>query len=301
MKSEYNGTAYKSCRLCARECGVDRTAGQVGFCKSTSVARICRAALHEWEEPVISGTRGSGTIFFSGCSLGCVYCQNTDISRASVGRAVDESALADEMLRLESLGAHNINFVTPTHFSPTVRAAVILARGRGLSVPIVYNTSSFDSVDALASLEGCVDIYLADYKYHRARSAKKLSSAEQYPEAARAAIHEMVRQTGAPIIEDGIMRSGVIVRVLLLPAHLAEAKLAVGYLYREYGDNIIISLMSQYTPMPGVGAPLDRPVTRAEYDELIDYAVRHGVKNAFIQEGGAASESFIPDFDTSLS
>ena len=299
MKSEYNDIAYKSCRLCARECGVDRTAGQIGFCRSTSLARICRAALHEWEEPIISGTRGSGTIFFSGCSLGCVYCQNKEISRAAVGRAVDDSMLADEMLRLESIGAHNVNFVTPTHFSPTVRSAVKLARDRGLSIPIVYNTSSFDSTDALASLEGTVDIYLADYKYHRSKSAKALSFAECYPEVARAAIREMVRQTGAPVIEDGIMRSGVIVRILLLPSHLAEAKLAVGYLYKEYGDNIIISLMSQYTPMPGVGAPLDRPVTRAEYDELVDYAVRRGVRCAFVQEGSAASESFIPDFDTS--
>ena len=201
------------------------------------------------------------------------------------------------MLELEARGAHNINFVTPTHFAPTVVSSVRLARERGMSLPIVYNTSSYDSEECIKMLDGTVDIYLADYKYHLPRTAAALAKAANYPEVARFAIREMVRQKPTPVIEDGIMRSGVIVRLLLLPGHLAEAKLAVKHLYETYGDSIYISLMSQYTPMPSMPRPLDRTVTREEYRELVDYAVEKGVTHAFIQEGGAASESFIPAFD----
>ena len=289
--------SYSACRLCARGCGVDRTAGQIGFCKSTDVARITRAALHYWEEPIISGTRGSGTIFFSGCSLGCIYCQNRAISRAAVGRALSPDELATEMLRLEGEGAHNINFVTPTHFAPTVKQSVAIARAKGLTVPTVYNTGSYDTVDTIRALEGTVDVYLPDLKYYCPESAEKLSFAKDYPRIARDAISEMVRQHPTPVIKDGIIQSGVVVRILLLPSHVAEAKLSLRYLYDTYGDNIYISLMNQYTPMQGMSSPLDRTVTNAEYSELVGYAERIGVVNAFIQEGGTQKESFIPDFD----
>lgn len=288
---------YSSCELCARKCGVDRTNGKIGFCKSTDIPKITRAALHFWEEPIISGTRGSGTIFFSGCSLGCVYCQNSRISRASVGREVNADDLVSEMLRLESEGAHNINFVTPTHFAPSVAKSVKIARERGLSVPIVYNTGSYDTVKTIQNLDGIVNIYLPDLKYYRPVSAEKLSFAKDYPSVARAAIAEMVRQQPKPVIKDGIMQSGVIVRILLLPSHVAEAKLSLKYLYDTYGDNIYISLMNQYTPMQGMAPPLDRTVTNSEYSELVSYAERLGVVNAFIQEGGTQKESFIPDFE----
>lgn len=288
---------YSNCELCARKCGVDRTNGKIGFCKSTDIPKITRAALHFWEEPIISGTRGSGTIFFSGCSLGCVYCQNSRISRASVGREVNADDLAAEMLRLESEGAHNINFVTPTHFAPSIVESVKIARARGLSVPIVYNTGSYDTVKTIQNLEGIVNIYLPDLKYYRPESAEKLSFAKDYPAIAREAIAEMVRQQPKPVIKDGIMQSGVIVRILLLPSHVAEAKLSLKYLYDTYGDNIYISLMNQYTPMQGMKAPLDRTVTNAEYSELVSYAERLGVVNAFVQEGGTQKESFIPDFE----
>ena len=288
---------YSSCELCARKCGVDRTNGKIGFCKSTDIPKITRAALHFWEEPIISGTRGSGTIFFSGCSLGCVYCQNSRISRASVGREVNAYDLVSEMLRLESEGAHNINFVTPTHFAPSIEKSVKIARERGLSVPIVYNTGSYDTVKTIQNLDGIVNVYLPDLKYYRPESAEKLSFAKDYPTVAREAIAEMVRQQPKPVIKDGIMRSGVIVRILLLPSHVAEAKLSLKYLYDTYGDNIYISLMNQYTPMQGMKSPLDRTVTNSEYSELVSYAERLGVVNAFIQEGGTQKESFIPDFE----
>ena len=288
---------YSQCELCARRCGVDRTDGKVGFCRSADRMRITRAALHFWEEPIISGARGSGTVFFSGCSLGCVYCQNVKISRASVGREVSHDELAAEMLRLEREGAHNINFVTPTHFVPSIKEAIISARALGLKIPIVYNTGSYDTKETLRSLEGLVDIYLPDLKYYRAESAEKLSYAKDYPLVAREAIAEMVRQKPTSVIKDGIMQSGVIVRILLLPSHVAEAKLSLKYLYDTYGDNIYISLMNQYTPMQGMKSPLDRTVTNAEYSELVNYAERIGVVNAFIQEGGTQQESFIPDFE----
>ena len=289
--------SYSPCELCARRCGVDRTGGRHGFCRSTDTVKITRAALHYWEEPIISGTRGSGTIFFSGCSLGCIYCQNRAISRSSVGRSVTVEELSAEMLRLEREGAHNINFVTPTHFAPAVREAVKISRSLGLAVPIVYNTGSYDTEETVRSLEGTVDIYLPDLKYYRQESAEKLSCARDYPTVARDAIAEMVRQRPTPVIEDGIMQSGVVVRILLLPSHVAEAKLSLKYLYDTYGNSIYLSLMNQYTPMSGMRSPLDRKVTNAEYSELVNYAERLGVVNAFIQEGGTQKESFIPDFE----
>lgn len=289
--------SYSPCQLCARGCGADRSGGKLGFCRSDDTVRITRAALHYWEEPIISGTRGSGTVFFSGCSLGCVFCQNRAISRSAVGRAVSTDELAREMLRLEREGAHNINFVTPTHFAPAVRDSVAIARSLGLTLPIVYNTGSYDTVQTLRALEGTVDIYLPDLKYYRPESAERLSCAKDYPIVAREAIAEMVRQHPIPIVKDGIMQSGVVVRILLLPSHVAEAKLSLKYLYDTYGDNIYISLMNQYTPMAGMTSPLDRTVTNAEYSELVGYAERLGVVNAFIQEGGTQKESFIPDFE----
>ena len=289
---------YTECRLCARSCGADRNAGRLGVCRVGADPVIARAALHMWEEPPISGTRGSGTVFFAGCSLGCIYCQNSTISRASYGKTVSIDRLSEIMLELEGQGAHNINFVTPTHYAPSIIAATKTARENGLTVPIVYNTSSYDTEETIRSLDGTVDIYLADYKYTLPRTAAAYSHAKDYPEVARIAIAEMVKQRGSAVIEDGIMKSGVIVRVLLLPGHVAEAKLSVKYLYETYGDGIYISLMSQYTPMPGMPAPLDRTVTQAEYDELVDYAVKKGITNAFIQDGSSAKESFIPPFDS---
>lgn len=288
---------YEECALCARRCGVNRVAGNTGYCHSLSIPKITRAALHFWEEPIISGDRGSGTIFFSGCSLGCIYCQNRKISRGSVGREVSESELADIMLDLSYQGAHNINLVTPTHFVPSIIPSVSLAKSRGLNIPIVYNTGSYDTPETIASLKDSVDIYLPDLKYYRDSTSLSLSYAKDYPYVARSAIAEMVKQHPVPVIEEGIMREGVIVRVLLLPSHVAEAKLSVKYLYDTYGNGIYISLMNQYTPMPDMHPPLNRRVTREEYEQLIDYAEKIGLKNGFTQDFGTAVESFIPPFD----
>ncbi len=288
---------YDSCRLCARQCGVDRSVGELGRCGVSDKILLARAALHRWEEPIISGSRGSGTVFFSGCSLGCVYCQNREISKAELGKEVSLSRFSDIMLELESKGAHNINLVTPTHYAPSIIYAVRSAREKGLKIPIVYNTSSYDSVSTVNGLNGTVDVYLADLKYHTSRPSEAYSFARNYPEVAKRAIDVMIKQKGKAVVKDGLMSSGVIVRILLLPGQLAEAKLSCSYLLSEYGDDIYISLMSQYTPMPNMPAPLNRRVTRSEYESLCDYAVKKGLKNGFIQDGESAKESFIPSFD----
>ena len=288
---------YKSCRLCGHGCGVNRTRGERGLCNMTSSVRVARAALHMWEEPIISGERGSGTVFFSGCSLGCIYCQNKDISRGAGGVKISEERLSEIFLELECQGAHNVNLVTPTHFVPSVISSVAMARERGLTVPIVYNTSSYETRETIAALSGTVDVYLADLKYYKEETARRLSFADDYCRTAREAIAEMVKNQPIPVIKDGIMQRGVVVRILLLPGHLIEAKLSLKYLYDTYGDSIYISLMSQYTPMGELPSPLDRTVTEYEYRSLVRYAEELGVTYAFIQEGGSAEESFIPAFD----
>lgn len=289
--------SYKKCTLCARRCAINRELSERGFCKMTDSVTIARAALHNWEEPVISGTRGSGTVFFSGCSLGCVFCQNREISGGEKGTSISKERLAEIMLSLKAQGAHNINLVTPTHFAPSIKDAILIAKKEGLDIPIVYNTSSYDSVKTLKELDGVVDVYLPDFKYYTEKSAKKLCFAEDYPDVARRAIAEMVRQRPSPKFEDGIMTTGVMVRILLLPSHVAEAKLTLKYLYETYGDSIYISLMNQYTPMPNMSPPLDRRVTRIEYYDLLAYTEKLGVKNGFTQEFGTATEAFIPKFD----
>lgn len=288
---------YKFCNLCNRKCGVNRYEG-VGFCRMPADVYVTRAALHKWEEPPISGTVGSGTIFFSGCSLRCIFCQNREISRGPIGEKVSVDDLSDIMLALQHKGAHNINLVTPTHYSPTIRLATEKARAKGLIIPIVYNTGSYDTVEAIRSLEGVVNIYLPDLKYYKNSTSKEYSLAELYVESARAAIDEMYRQVGPPEFDsDGLLVSGVVVRILLLPGHLAEAKLSLKYLVDTYGDSIYVSLMNQYTPMPDMPAPLNRKVTHAEYEELLDYSHRLGINNGFYQDYGTAKESFIPSFD----
>ena len=288
---------YNECYLCARNCGVDRTKN-AGYCRMTSDMFIARAALHFWEEPPISGTKGSGTIFFSGCSLSCEFCQNRDISRGRTGKSVSTEQLSDIMLNLQEQAAHNINLVTPTHFIPSVADAIRLAKQKGLRIPVVYNTASYENVEALKELSDLVDIYLPDLKYYKTNTALDYSNAPDDPSVARAAISEMVRQVGSPEFDEaGIMTRGVIVRILLLPGHVADAKLSLKYLFDTYGDNIYISLMNQYTPMQGMKPPLHRRVTHEEYQQLVDYAEKLGLSNGFTQNFGTASESFIPPFD----
>lgn len=291
---------YEACDLCPRACGVDRTRGERGACRMTSRLVLARAALHHWEEPCISGTAGSGTVFFSGCPLGCVYCQNHEIADGSHGLAVDDGRLEEIFFELRDAGAHNINLVTPTHFAPTVAKAISRARDAGFALPFVCNTSGYESTETLCALDGLIDIYLTDLRYARPATAAAYSHAPDYPAVARAALAEMVRQTGAATFDErGLMTRGTIVRILLLPGHLPDAKLSLLHLAKHYRDTVWVSLMQQYTPPPDMPSPLDRRVTREAYDALVRYAETLGFEHAYTQEREAASESFIPPFDLS--
>ncbi len=291
----------QECTLCPRNCRANREKGETGVCGVAGPGIVgARAALHMWEEPCISGERGSGTVFFSGCSLRCIYCQNYEIAHAKHGKRITVERLAEIFLELAEKGAHNINLVTPTHYTPEIIAAVKMARERGLSLPIVYNCSGYEKVETLRLLEGIVDIYLTDFKYMEKELAANYSKAPDYPEIAKEALCEMVRQTKEVMLDaDGMMTKGVIVRHLLLPNHLRNAKKVVNYVYETYGDKVYLSLMNQYTPLPQVKhiPELNRKVTEREYEKLVDYAIALGVEYAFIQEGETALESFIPQFE----
>lgn len=290
----------ENCRLCPRMCGVNRMAGESGVCGMTAVIRLARAALHFWEEPCISGETGSGTVFFSGCPLACIYCQNREISRGGCGKQVGAERLTQIFLELQEKGAANINLVTPTHYVPQIISCISAAQKMGLKKPIVYNTSGYERVETLQALNNTVDIYLTDFKYWSSELAKRYSSVPDYRSVAQQALDEMVAQQPYAILdENGMMKQGVIVRHLLLPGALEDAKEIVLYLYETYGNKIYLSLMRQYTPcwIPPEFPELNRTVTDTEYEELIDFALEIGVENAFIQEGGTADESFIPLFD----
>ena len=296
MKIKTNG-----CMLCPRECNADRKHGEHGICGVSGEGIMgARAALHMWEEPCISGEMGSGTVFFSGCPLRCVYCQNYDLARAERGEYITTERLSEIFVELQEKGAANINLVTPTHYTQQIIEAIQKAREKGLHLPIVYNCSGYEKVETLCMLDGIVDIYLTDFKYMEAELAMRYSKAPDYPEVAKLALAEMVRQCPeAQFNEQGMMQQGVIVRHLLLPGHLKNAKSVVQYVYETYGDRVYLSLMNQYTPLPQVKdyPEIYRRVTGAEYEKLVDYAIDLGVEHGFIQEGETAEESFIPTFD----
>lgn len=287
------------CNLCPRCCNVDRDNGEVGFCQAPDEMVIARYSLHKWEEPVISGDVGSGTIFFSYCNLRCLFCQNYEISEYHKGRAVTVEEFCDICLDLERSGALNINLVTPTIWVDKIINGLALAKGKGLKIPVVYNSSGYERVETIKKLEGYVDIYLPDFKYYSNDLSWKFSHCKDYFKVADKALEEMVRQVGDVVIdEDGIMKRGVIVRHLLLPGHLEDSKRIVKYLYLKYRDKIIFSLMNQYTPVRECKyEELNRIVREDEYDELINYAYDLGIRKAFIQEGESCKESFIPDFN----
>ena len=291
----------KGCILCPRECNADRTHGENGICGVSGEGILgARAALHMWEEPCISGEEGSGTVFFSGCPLRCVYCQNYVLAHAQQGEQITVERLADIFVELQEKGAANINLVTPTHYTPQIIEAIQMAREKGLHLPIVYNCSGYEKVETLRMLDGIVDIYLTDFKYMEVEPAKRYSKAPDYPEVAKLALTEMVRQCPEARFDvQGMMQKGVIVRHLLLPGHLKNAKSVVQYVHEIYGDRVYLSLMNQYTPLPQVKdyPEINRNVTEAEYVELVDYAIDLGVEHGFIQEGETAEESFIPAFD----
>ncbi len=286
------------CTLCPRNCGVDRSKN-LGYCKMPDKIYAARASLHMWEEPCISGENGSGTVFFSGCSLKCVYCQNNDIALRNFGKEITADELSDIFLSLQRRKAHNINLVTPTHYAEKIAYALHKAKSNGLIIPVVYNTSGYEKEETLLMLKDVTDVFMPDFKYWFSDTAKEYSNAPNYPGVVKKAVDIMVKLKPELIYDDeGMLKKGVIIRHLLLPGHVYEAKRITEYIYKTYGDRVIISLMSQYTPMPGLGdlSPLNRRVKKKEYNSLVEYAIELGINNIYIQEGTSADESFIPPF-----
>lgn len=291
---------YENCLLCPRKCGINRAAGQTGVCGVSAEIRVARAALHYWEEPCISGEKGSGAVFFSGCSLHCVFCQNREISDGKAGKVISKERLSDIFMELADKGANNINLVTPGQYIPDIVWAVNDAKSRGMKLPIIYNTSGYENVTDLKLLEGIVDVYLPDFKYMDSTLSARYSRAKDYPSIAKQALSEMVRQQPDVVIDNAtrLIQKGVIVRQLLLPGHVNDAKAVLKYLYDTYHNHVYISMMSQFTPIALKDYPeINRTVTRREYERLVDYALEIGITNAFIQEGDVAKDSFIPAFD----
>ena len=291
------------CNLCSRECGARRQQGETGYCVSQSRPGVARAALHMWEEPCISGEAGSGAVFFAGCSLRCIYCQNFELARGRKGFEVGIEQLADIFLALQGKGAANINLVTPDHFTLAVIPAVRMARERGLMLPVIYNCSGYEKEELIESLRGTVDIFLVDFKYMGEELARKFSFAPDYPEIAKKALARMLSLTGELVFDEkGMLQKGVIVRHLLLPGHKRNAREVIAYIHQNYGDRVILSLMNQYTPFERLKEREDcrelcRRVTKREYEAVIEYILSLGMENVFIQEGETAKESFIPEFD----
>ena len=300
---KWNGLSSSPCALCPRECMAERESGQKGYCLSDDRIFVARADLHMWEEPCISGKQGSGTVFFSGCNLRCVYCQNYEIAAGQRGKQISVKELSEIFLELQKKSAANINLVTPDHYVLQAAEAVMEARKEGLAIPVVYNGSGYEKRDVIKKLSGIVDIFLTDFKYMDELLAEKYSKAPDYPVVAKGALDEMVKITGEPVFDkNGMMQKGTIVRHLLLPGHKKNAKDVIRYVYETYGDKVYISLMNQYTPFERLkGNPaykkLCRKVTKREYETVVDYAINLGITNAFIQEGDTARESFIPEFD----
>lgn len=290
----------ENCRLCPRNCNVNRLKNEVGFCKSNVNLNIARVSLHDWEEPCISGSRGSGTVFFSNCNLNCVFCQNHEISQQGIGKEVSIERLSTIFMEQQERGAHNINLVTPTHFVPQIIEAIKLSKAIGLKIPIVYNSNGYENIDTIKALNGYIDVYLPDLKYMSDKYAKRYSKVSNYFEFASKAIDEMFKQAPKLIFnKDGLLTSGVIIRHLMLPGLLFDSKKLIDYIYNKYGDNIYISIMNQYTPMFNSKEypEINKPLNPKHYDSLINHCIDIGIKNAFIQEDGTVKESFVPHFD----
>ncbi|MCR1952238.1 radical SAM protein [Clostridium sp. DSM 100503] len=290
----------ENCKLCPRNCGVNRLSGKRGFCGAGDKIRVARAALHYWEEPCISGDVGSGTVFFSHCTLKCVFCQNYNISQCEWGKEITVDRLAEIFIELQNKGALNINLVTPTHYVPQIIEAISISRKSGLKLPIIYNSSGYEKVETIKLLKGYIDVYLPDMKYFDTKYSIRYSKAKDYFKYAKEAINEMVNQVGeAKFNERGIIQKGVIVRHLMLPGLLFDSKKIIEHIHNMYGNKVYISIMNQYTPLEHVKAypELNKSLNEKHYDSMIDYALSIGVENGFIQEEGTDKESFIPLFN----
>ncbi len=299
-----NKELYQACELCPRLCHVDRTSGQRGICRASDTLRVSRSALHFWEEPPISGTAGSGTIFFSGCTLCCVFCQNYEISRGEAGLEVSVERLAQMMLELQEQGAHNINLVTPMHYAPSIVEALHLARLNGLNLPIVCNTGGFERPETIEAIAPYIDIWLTDFKYADSRLAKSLSAAEVYPDTCAKSLEVMVTNLrgrgGRSVGDDGIMQRGIIVRHLVLPSHTSDSCNVLDTIWDIAQNDVDVSIMNQYTPNAQClkrNDALSRTLSEDEYDRVLQYAQDIGFERIWWQEDGTQSESFIPAFD----
>ena len=288
-----------SCTLCPRNCKVNRNNNELGFCGASNKLKVARAALHYYEEPCISGSMGSGTVFFSHCNLKCVFCQNYQISTNNFGKYITIKRLSEIFLELQEKGALNINLVTPTFFVPQIIEALKISKEKGLNIPIIYNTSSYENVETIKLLKDYVDIYLPDLKYYDDSLAKKYSNAPNYFLYASKAISQMVKQTSNIFDENGIMKKGIIIRHMILPGHIQDSKKLIKYIYDTYKDRVYISIMNQYTPLEHVKkySEINHRVSDEEYNDVVNYAINLGVINGFIQEDGTSSESFIPIFN----
>ena len=289
-----------SCRLCPRNCGADRAHGKTGYCGMDGKLRVARAALHMWEEPCISGKKGSGAVFFTGCGLRCCFCQNRDIAIGKSGKEITVDRLSEIFLELEEKGAANLNLVTAAQYVPQVIDALEKAKNKGFHMPVVYNSSGSENISTIKNLEGYVDVYLPDFKYAEEELAAAYSNAPEYPETAKLALKEMVRQTGSCVFnEKGYMIRGTMVRHLILPGRTRNSIKVMEYLHKTYGDQVYISIMNQYTPVyeQEKYKELNRKVTAREYEKVLNAALELGINNGFFQEGDTAKESFIPAFD----
>ncbi|AND86207.1 radical SAM protein [Clostridium tyrobutyricum] len=290
------------CKLCSRNCGVDRTKNTLGFCKAGEKVKIAKVSLHKWEEPCISGICGSGTIFFSNCNLKCVFCQNYNISSKGFGKEISIKRLSEIFLEQQEKGAHNINLVTPTHYIPQIVKALDIAKSNGLRLPILFNTNSYSNLESIKYLEGYIDVYLPDFKYFDDKYAIKYSSAPNYFEYASKNIEEMIKQVGSVELDKhGLIKKGVIIRHLMLPGLLFDSKKIIDYIANNFSDSAYISLMNQYTPMykSYMFPELNKPLNPKHYDKMIDYCISLGITNGFIQDSGSSSRNFVPDFNLS--
>lgn len=293
-----NLNMLKQCNLCTRNCNINRL-NTLGFCRASADIKVARAKLHFWEEPCVSGEKGSGTVFFSYCNLRCVFCQNHEISHEANGKEISIERLSEIFLELQAEGANNINLVTPTHYVPQIIEALKMAKTKGLLLPIVYNTNGYDSLDTIKALNGYIDIYLPDFKYFSDKYALKYSKAKGYAKNVLEILKEMLSQVGpAKFDENGIIQKGVIVRHLMLPGLLFDSKKVIDCIYSNFKDDVYISIMNQYTPLnKALNYPeINKTLNPKHYDSLIDYALNLGVKNGFIQEDGTNSKAFVPSF-----
>lgn len=289
----------EKCELCPRRCNINRLEGKTGYCNAGYNVKVAKVMLHLWEEPCISGGRGSGTVFFSNCSLSCVFCQNFNISQEHTGKEISVEKLSDIFLKLEDQGADNINLVSPTHYIPQIISALYIAKENGLSIPVIYNSNGYENIEALKYLNSFIDIYLPDIKYFNDKYAIKYSSAPQYFSYAKEAVLEMYRQVGVPVFENGLIKKGIIIRHLLLPGLLSESKKILDWISGNLSKDVYISLMSQYIPMYKASCfpEINKRVSPKSYEWLIDYFLSLGLKKGYTQEYSSAQDVYTPDFD----